>query len=110
MTPRHVFFDSLLAHGGLGLVLLAIGTTACIVANQIWYVVIGEVNRKLPDSERFGYLWAYPSKSKKIEDAYRRFYPNGRLLIAIRALFGAMVVCGIALAFATGIIPVPEFG
>ena len=104
------FVKILGAHWPYVVVVFGLAITSCIIANHVWYVIIGEVNRKLPDDERFGYLWGYPSKFRKIEEAYRRFYPEGRLLLGVRVLTALMFACMVATAFLLGIIPLPQIG
>jgi hypothetical protein len=40
---------------------------------------IGEVNRKLSDSEQISYWGMHPAKMAKIKREYKRFYPSGRV-------------------------------
>ena len=61
------------------LALLAAATSLAVGANFVLYVMIGEVNRKLPEDQQIGYLGFYPSKAFRITREYRRFYPGGRL-------------------------------
>jgi hypothetical protein len=71
---------------------LAGATTFAIVANLLFYMMIGEINRKLPDDQQFSYLFMYWGKLGRITKEYQRLYPQSRL-------FHAMVACG-ALTFA----------
>jgi hypothetical protein len=59
--------------------LFAAGTTLIIAANFVLYVMIGEVNRKLPEDQQIGYLGFYPAKAFRITREYRRFYPHSHL-------------------------------
>ncbi len=60
-------------------VLFALGGTLGIISAIIFYVMIAEVNRKLPDDQQIGYFLFYPSKVFRITREYRRLYPHGHL-------------------------------
>lgn len=62
----------------LALLLFALGVTCGIISGYIACQEIGEVNRKLPEGEQFGYYGFYPGKMQKIKQEYKRLYPNGR--------------------------------
>jgi hypothetical protein len=49
-------------------------------ASLVTYAIVGEINRKLPDDQRFSYLWWYPAKYERVRREYHRLYPQGRLL------------------------------
>jgi hypothetical protein len=40
---------------------------------------IGEINRKLPETERISYLGGHRTKYRRIKQEYQRPYPDGRL-------------------------------
>jgi len=61
------------------LILFAAATSLVIGANLVLYVMIGEINRKLPEEQQIGYLGFYPSKAFRITREYRRLYPGGHL-------------------------------
>jgi hypothetical protein len=63
----------------LVIVLFLVGQTFVLVSGFIMYAMIGEVNRKLPDGQRVGYLFGYYGKYRRIFREYQRLYPNGRL-------------------------------
>ncbi len=64
-------------------VLVAVGTTSIIASSLILYVMIGHVNRKLPEDKQipyfFSFSYPYVSKATTIKREYKRFYPNGHL-------------------------------
>ncbi len=60
-------------------ILFAIGGTLIVVSGIITYVMIGEVNRKLPEDQQIGYIFFYPAKAFRITREYRRLYPNSHL-------------------------------
>ena len=53
---------------------------------------IGEVNRKLPDSEQISYWGIYPDKMAAIKEEYRRLYPSGKIDLLRRIPQYAMFV------------------
>lgn len=61
----------------LFLFLSAIGCT--VVSGFVFYMMIGKVNRKLPDEEQIPYLFMYPGKVGKVRNLYRKLYPTGFL-------------------------------
>ena len=79
-------------------VLFAVGGTLIIASSFIFYVMIGEVNRKLPENQQIGYLFFYPAKVFRITREYRRLYPHSRLntIRIILTLIGGILIlaCG----------------
>jgi hypothetical protein len=66
---------------------------------------VDEVNKLLPEGDRFNVLWWYAGKYRRFESEYRRLFPNGkarnrefRLLIIFAAALIVMAV-DIALPF-----------
>ena len=60
-------------------VLFVAGGSLIVVSGFIFYVMIGKVNRKLPDNEQIGYIGFYPAKVFRITGEYRRLYPQSHL-------------------------------
>ena len=60
-------------------IMLAAGTTLIIAATLVLYVMIGEINRRLPEDGQIGYMGFHPGKALTITREYRRLYPSGRL-------------------------------
>lgn len=72
------------------IVILFVSATSLVIgANLVLYVMVGEINRKLPEDQQIGYLGFYPSKAFKITREYRRFYPNGNLN-TVRIIFNVL--------------------
>lgn len=80
------------------LILLVAGTTLIIAANLVLYVMIGEVNRKLPEGSQIGYLGFHPAKAFRIAREYRRLYPHGHLnaLRIILTVVGGILIIACA--------------
>ena len=53
--------------------------TLILLSGFVLFAIIGEVNRRVPDEQRFSYLWGHFSKYVAILREYRRLYPAGRL-------------------------------
>ncbi|MBV9990344.1 MAG: hypothetical protein JOZ72_03545 [Alphaproteobacteria bacterium] len=91
----------------IGALLFAVATTCAFSSTFVLLAMIGEVNRKLPDSEQIGYAGPYFGKYKLIRHSYRRFYPNGHLEHIYWALGVSTFVFGFAAAVLFGIIDLP---
>ena len=65
--------------------LLAVSVTFAVLANLVHYMMIGEVNRKLPDDQQISYLLGYPGKYGRVIREYRRLCPNSRLDLLMKA-------------------------
>ncbi len=63
--------------------LVGLGTTSIIASSLVLYVMIGHVNRKLPEDKQipyfFSFSYPYISKAATIKREYERFYPNSHL-------------------------------
>ena len=68
------------------ILLISPALTCLISAAFVTSATIGELNRKLPKSDQISYLWGYHAKYRRINEEYRRLYPDGRLLLYNRAL------------------------
>jgi hypothetical protein len=60
-------------------ILLATGTSCCVLSAFCLWQEIGEVNRKLPDAEYISYFGMHPNKMAKLKKEYRRLYPAGKV-------------------------------
>jgi len=64
-------------------VLLAAGTTFIVTSNLVLYMMIGQVNRKLPEDQQipyfFSFSYPYATKAATIKREYKRFYLNSHL-------------------------------
>jgi hypothetical protein len=84
-------------------VLVALGTTSIIASSLVLYVMIGHVNRKLPEDQQipyfFSFSYSYVSKAATIKREYKRFYPNSHLhmvRIGLNVLGFALMVAAAA--------------
>ena len=68
--------------------LFAGAVSLALLANFLVYIMVGEVNRKLPDDKQIRYLFWYPGKLDEVKGLYRQFYPGSRLVLAFH-------VCGV---------------
>jgi hypothetical protein len=57
------------------------------------FAIIDAVNAKLPKEEQFEQLGWYLTKTLRLHREYRRFYPEGRLLLRQGVLGATMLVC-----------------
>jgi hypothetical protein len=67
------------------------------VSGLLLFAMTGEVNRKLPEDQQFGYMLKYPGKIGRIRSEYKRLYPHGRIalywdLSAVVMLISVVVV------------------
>src|SRR5262245_38306342 len=94
MTARLIVaFVLLLCIGGFGL-----GATI----NQ--FAIVDAVNAKLPSDEQYNYFGWHLLKTLRLQGAYRRFYPHGRLLRRQAVLGVLSLVC---LVFAATLLGFP---
>ena len=92
MTARlAVAFVLLFCVGGFGLAAAING-----------FAIVEAVNTKLPTDERFAELGWYLSKTLRLHTAYRRLYPDGRLLRRQAVLAVFALVCLIVAATLLG--------
>jgi hypothetical protein len=81
-----------------GLVAIACGSACGLVASFTNFRMIDEVNGRLPEEERFKLVGWYRRE-------YKRFYPEGRLLIRVRILSAIMLICMVVAAWCFGVVP-----
>jgi hypothetical protein len=86
MTVRLIF----------GFIFLACVSGFGLAASLTHFAIIEAVNAKLSTTEQFGQLGWGPVKSLKLNNEYRRFYPDGKLLrrtgiLAAASLFSLLV-------------------
>ncbi len=84
------------------LVLFLFSQSCIVVSGCLFYAIIGEVNGKLPDKERFSYLFGYHSKYVRILREYKDLYPMGRLAHYFKALLVLGLISFIASAWQVG--------
>lgn len=83
------------------IIFLSLGASCAAIAALLTYQEIGEVNRKLPNSEQIPYLFMYPGKMSRITDEYKHLYPNGKVNFW-RSLFQAAMFVFLALTAIAG--------
>jgi len=86
----------------IGVVALVCGSVCGILATLSNFEMTDKVNDKLPDTETFAQLGWYLSKTRKLRQKYRAFYPDGRLLLRVRVLTAIMFVCLVIAAWGFG--------
>jgi hypothetical protein len=84
------------------LALFGAGLSFVITGNLLLFVVVGEVNRKLPDNQQVQYFPWYPGKLSKVTALYSQHYPRGRLLLLYRGCLALGAVLGLAFAWKAG--------
>jgi len=84
----------------LGLFLIATGLS--ILASVIFLMIVGEVNRKLPDDQQISYFFWYATKNRKVLRLYRHFYPQSRMVCLWRLCVGLTAIFGLAFAWKFG--------
>ena len=73
------------------------------ISSLLLYMMIGQVNRKLPDSEQIPYLFMYPGKVARIKQQHRKFYPESRVNVVRVVCNFLTILFAIALACTYGI-------
>ncbi len=84
-------------------ILLSLACSCAMLSAFFLWQQIGEINRKLPDSEQISYWGVHPAKMAKIKREYKRLYPSGKIDLMRRILqyaaFAFMVLLLIPLGF-----------
>src|SRR5271154_3950031 len=65
--------------GATSVAFLCIAGTCLLVSRFLIYQELGEVNRKLSESQQISCYWWYPGKMSTIKEHYKQFYPQGRV-------------------------------
>ena len=60
-----------------GSIFLGIAATCAIISGFCIFVEIGEINRKVPESEQISYIGMHPAKMSSIKEQYQRLCPSG---------------------------------
>jgi hypothetical protein len=84
------------------IVALACVSACGIIATIANFEMVEKVNDKLPKEEQFGALGWYLSKTLRLHLEYRRLYPDGRLVLKVRALLVLIIVCLFICAWGLG--------
>jgi hypothetical protein len=84
-------------------VLFCLACSCAILSAFFLWQQIGEINRKLPDTEQISYWGMHPVKMARIKREYKRLYPSGRVDFLRRILqyaaFAFLVLLLIPLGF-----------
>ncbi len=56
---------------------MGIAATCAIISGLFIFVEIGEINRKLPESQQISYFGMHPAKMSSIKEQYERLCPSG---------------------------------
>ena len=67
-------------------ILLSLACSCAMLSAFFLWQQIGEINRKLPDSEQISYWGVHPAKMAKIKREYKRLYPSGKIDLMRRIL------------------------
>jgi hypothetical protein len=59
--------------------ILSLASSSCILSAFFLWQEIGEINRKLPDTEQMSYWGMHPAKMARVKSEYRRLYPSGKV-------------------------------
>lgn len=85
------------------IVILCLAGSCAMLSSFLLWQEIGEVNRKLSDTEQISYWGMHPAKMARVKREYRRLYPAGKIDLGRRmfqyAGFGFMVLLLIPLGF-----------
>jgi hypothetical protein len=61
--------------------------------------LLDEVNRRLPEPERFGSMFLMRAERMRLISEYKRLYPNGRRMILTYVLLGLGFTSGVMAAW-----------
>ena len=73
-----------------------------VLATFASFEMVDKVNENLPEVEKFGHLAWSLSKRSRLYRTYRKFYPNGRLILRVRILSGLMFASLLVAAWTIG--------
>jgi hypothetical protein len=80
-------------------IFLLAGISGMVVANLVRYAMIGHVNVRVPEKERFAYIGFYWPKNQRVALEYRKLHPKGRLLWWYRGCVALALVCLVIAAY-----------
>jgi hypothetical protein len=81
-----LLFQAMSAHLVVGIVAFVCGVACAIASSLVCSEMVDRVNDKLPEESQFSRLWWYWSKYQRLYAEYKRLYPDGDPLRAIRLL------------------------
>ena len=68
--------------------------SAAVMANMIYYVMIGKINERLPEGKRISYYWG----GTEVRTKFKELYPGNKLTffldscVVLMALSGVLIV------------------
>lgn len=78
---------------------MALASVSCVlVGSLINAAMIKKVNARLPNEQRFSYFEGRVARMMRLPEEYRRFYPDGKMYIAMGTLVAlavAYALCGL---------------
>jgi hypothetical protein len=83
----------MLARGILGDFLTLAGVACILAGSVINAAIIKKVNALLPREQRFSYFERSVVRMMRLPNEYRRFYPDGKMYIAMKTLTTLGIVC-----------------
>jgi hypothetical protein len=84
------------------LVLFLASQSFVLASSLVFFAMVGEVNRKVPEEQRISYLFWHFNKYRALLRQYRRLYPSGRLALYSFVLIGIGICLFLASAWQFG--------
>jgi hypothetical protein len=66
-----------------------LGASAAIVANMIYFMMIGKINERVPEGDRISYFWW----GSEVRKRFKQLYPGNRLVLLLDFCLGLMIIC-----------------
>ena len=73
------------------LIVGCLGGSFAILANMLYFVMIGKINERVPESERISYLWFGTEVRRK----FKQIYPSSRLVLVLDSCVVLMALCSL---------------
>ena len=78
---------------------MCLGGSFAVLGNMIYFVMIGKINERVPNSERVSYiLWGTEVRKK-----YKQLYPTSKLPLLVNLCVAFMFVCFPLMLWSMGI-------
>jgi hypothetical protein len=72
---------------------------ACVLSvlagSLVHLAMIKQVNARLPKEHQFSYFGRSAHWELRLRSEYRRFYPDGKMPLAVRTLVGVAIACAL---------------
>jgi hypothetical protein len=94
--------SAMLVRLGIAFGLLVVAATCGLWSTLIHWEIMEKVNSRLPTNEQFQTLWWGPLKRARLNEEYRRLFPDGTDLKRIYRLAAIMFVALLGLAITLG--------